>query len=276
METRRREQRIPWLTEGNVIVSDGSDERSLVLGALRGEAREREKLVQTYLPRIAGIAREYRGVRSVSREELMQAGVLGLLTALERYDTERENQFWTYARWWVRRSMQELVSSLNNAVVFSDRALRMLAQLKCAHRAHVQSCGSEPSHRDLAAVTGLKPAQVATLLGAAQSAHTLEDRSESERSWGRGSVEGLADPAGEDGFEHVRLRLASRALPAVLATLSPRERLIVRRRYGIDGATRSVRELAAELCVSPERVRQIEQKAMRKLRESCDATAVAA
>jgi RNA polymerase sigma factor (sigma-70 family) len=261
---------------GQTVVRTRADDRALVLAAREGGERAREEFVRAYLPRILGVATEYRGVRCVSREELMQAGVLGLLTALERYDSERETQFWTYGRWWVRRAMQELVSALNNPVVFSDRALRQLARVNAAHREHLQSRGSEPSAVDIAAITGLKPAQIATLVGAAQPAHALDGGTDAEHTRAGTSVETLADPAGEDGFEHATLRVASRGLPAVLATLDARERAIVSARYGINGDPRSRGELAAELCVSPERVRQIERAAMRKLRESCDATPVAA
>jgi RNA polymerase sigma factor (sigma-70 family) len=258
------------------MIFAGTDERAVVEAAQRGDGRERGELVRAYLPRIAGIARDYRGARAVSREELMQSGVLGLLCALERYDADRGTKFWTYAQWWVRRAMQELVSALNNPVVFSDRALRQLTRVNAARRDHVQSRGCEPSPADLAAITGLKPTQVAMLIGAAQQAQSLDDRSDPELTPARASIESLPDPAGEDPFEHATLRAASRVLPAVLATLDPRERVIVGGRYGIDGDPRSLRDLAAELSLSPERARQIEQVAMRKLRESCDGTAVAA
>jgi RNA polymerase sigma factor (sigma-70 family) len=259
-----------------MVAPGGGDDRALVAAALHGGERERDEFVRCYLPQIAGVARDYRGVRSVCREELMQAGVLGLLRALERYELERENSFWTYARWWVRQAMQELVSSLNNAVVFSDRALRQLARVNHARREHMQSRGCEPSTSDLAAITGLKPTQVTTLIGAAQPSQALDERADADRTRSRAFVESLPDPAGEDGFEHATLRVTSRALPLAFATLSPRECAIVRGRYGFDGRPRSIRELAAELCVSPERARQIEQAAMRKLRESCDPTGAAA
>jgi RNA polymerase sigma factor (sigma-70 family) len=248
-------------------------ERALVTAARSGCERDRRDLVNAFLPRIAGLARDYRGVQAVSREELMQAGVLGLLRALERYDPSRSNQFWTYARWWVRQAMQELVSSLKGAVVLSDRAQRQLASVNAARREHVQSRGCEPSTRDLAATTGLRAAQITMLIGAGQPAHALDERTDNQRGGGRPLAEALRDPAGGDAFEHATLRVAARALPAVLATLTPRELAIIRGRYGFDGEQRSLGELAAELRVSTERVRQIEQVAMRKLRESCDAAA---
>jgi RNA polymerase sigma factor (sigma-70 family) len=203
----------------------------------------------------------------------MQAGVLGLLRALERYDPTRSNQFWTYARWWVRQAMQELVSSQNCAVVLSDRAQRQLARINAARREHVESLGSEPSTRDLAATTGLRAGQIMMLVGAAQPAHALEERTDNQNGAGRALVEVLRDPAGGDAFEHATLRVAAGALPAVLATLTPRELAIIRGRYGFDGEQRSLGDLAVELRVTTERVRQIEHVAMRKLRESCDAAA---
>jgi RNA polymerase sigma factor (sigma-70 family) len=248
-------------------------ERALVAAARSGSDRDRRRLVDAFLPRIAGLARDYRGVRAVSREELMQAGVLGLFRALERYDSTRSNQFWTYARWWVRQAMQELVSSLNFAVVLSDRAQRQLASVNAARREHLQSRGREPSTHDLAATTGLRPAQITMLIGATQPPYALDERSDGHSGAAPALVEALRDPAGGDGYEHATLRVAARSLPAVLATLNPRELAIIRGRYGFDGEQRSLRDLAAELSVTTERVRQIEQAAMHKLRESCDAAA---
>jgi RNA polymerase primary sigma factor len=251
---------------------DGDDERAAVLAARRSGERGRTELIELFLPRIAIVAGNYAGVRAVSREELIQAGVLGLLSALERYDPERENQFWTYARWWVRRAMQELVSSLGNVVVFSDRAQRQLARVNAAHREHLQSRGREPSLGDLALVTGLTTAQVTSLIGAAQPAHALDERADMERPGVRFPAGLLRDAASEDDFEHATLRVAAKALPTALATLSARELAIIRARHGIEGEQRSLRDLAGGLRVSAERVRQIERDAMRKLRESCDPT----
>jgi RNA polymerase primary sigma factor len=251
------------------------DEQALVLAARAGCGRDREELIRRLLPRIAGVARDYGGVYSVTREELLQAGVLGLLRALQRYDPTRANTFWTYARWWVRQAMQELVSSLTHAVVLSDRAMRKLARVKAARRYHVQSRGREPSTSDLAALTGLDSAHVTMLIGAALPAIALDYGSAPGHRETPPLAASLPDAASEDPFEHATLRVAARALPAVLATLTSRELAIIRGRYGLDGAPREVNELAAELGVSRQRVRQIEQTALRKLQESCDAPAAA-
>src|SRR5581483_3642954 len=99
-------------------------EPALLARAQNGGPREREELVDAYLPMIASVARAYRRSTGIDRDELTQEGVVGLLRALERYEPERGVPFWGYAAWWVRQSMQQAVSELARPVVLSDRALR--------------------------------------------------------------------------------------------------------------------------------------------------------
>jgi RNA polymerase sigma factor (sigma-70 family) len=172
--------------------------------------------------------------------------------------------------------MQDLVSSLSNAVSLSDRALRHLARVNHARRAHVEVRRREPSVRDLACDTGLATDHVRQLVRAHGAPRGLDQLVGGDLGGGRTIGESLADPAGEDPYEDAALRAAAHALPAMLATLKPREQVIVRGRYGIDGDKQTLRELATELGLSPEGVRQAEQRAMRKLRETADPLSVRA
>jgi RNA polymerase sigma factor (sigma-70 family) len=124
-------------------------ERRLVEAAQAGDRRAREELVEAFLPLIAGVARVYRGSRTISRLELMQEGVVGLLRALERYDPALGVPFWGYAAWWVRQAMQQLIAELTRPLVLSDRALRQLSQLKRAHGEYLVEHGREPSGNEL-------------------------------------------------------------------------------------------------------------------------------
>ena len=141
----------------------------LVLRAQRGDRREREKLVNAYLPMIASVAHAYRRSTAVSREELIQEGVVGLLRALERYDPDRGVPFWGYAAWWVRQAMQQVVSELSGPIVLSDRALRQLARIKHAQRRFEQTSPGAATLRraaiDLgpAAFPGREPAVLGAL-----------------------------------------------------------------------------------------------------------------
>jgi RNA polymerase primary sigma factor len=245
-------------------------ERELLLAAQSHDAPRREEVVDTFLPLIGSVAHRYRGARAVNRTELMQEGVVGLLRALDRYDPSLETPFWAYASWWVRQAMQQLVSELTWPVALSDRALRQLARVKDAQRLFAQDHGREPSPAELAEETGLRREHVGYLLAAERTPRALEEPVAAGQSSGSVLGDLLADPVAEDPFERVPRRHAADRLPAVLATLTLRERTVLRGRYGLDGPELTLREIAGTLGVSAERVRQIEQGALTKLRSVCD------
>jgi RNA polymerase primary sigma factor len=244
-------------------------ERELVLAAQNGGADERDALIAAFLPLIASVARTYRNSAGIDRRELMQEGVVGLLRALERFDPAQGTPFWAYASWWVRQAMQQVVSELSGPVVLSDRALRQLARIKEAERRYVQTHGREPDAAELAAETGLEPEQVECLVAAQRSARALDEPAGRNGDSVTSLGELLADPRAEDAYERVPSRLAAAQLPRVLAELGERERKIIHGRFGLDGRERTLRELADDLGVSAERVRQIEAAALRKLHAAC-------
>jgi RNA polymerase sigma factor (sigma-70 family) len=236
-----------------------------VLAAKAHGPEERGELVDAFLPLIVSVARIYRG-SAVARAELMQAGVVGLLKALERYDPRRETPFWAYASWWVRQAMQQLVSELTRPVVLSDRAQRQLARVRDAHRDYVQTHTREPSPGDLAEQTGLSRHQVENLIAAERKPRALEEPVSGDEGVVGTFGDLLADPLAEDAYERVPRRLEMERLPRLMGALTDRERTIVRGRYGFDGPEQTLRELAGSLGVSAERVRQIEHEALGKLR----------
>ena len=127
------------------------------------------------MPLIATVARVYRGSPTITRVELIQEGVVGLLRALERYDSTLGVPFWGYATWWVRQAMQQLIAELTRPMVLSDRALRHLAQLKRAHGDYLQQHGREPTGNQLASDTGLTHAQVGELLALEQIPQSMNE-----------------------------------------------------------------------------------------------------
>jgi RNA polymerase primary sigma factor len=241
-------------------------EVAIVLAAQRRPGRDRDRLVQRYLPLIGSLARAYAGTANVGRAELMQEGVVGVLRALRRYDPEIGTSFWAYASWWVRQAMQQLVSEMARPIVLSDRALRQLARLKAAERDFGQAHGREPSSGELAEATGFSLAHVESLTLAARRPRALEERIGDADGTSLGDR--VSDPLAEDAFERVPLQIATRDLAGLLAALDDRERHVIRGRFGLDGEARTLRELADSLGVSAERVRQIEQGSLRKCREA--------
>ena len=246
------------------------DHFALVLAAKMDPGR-REELIEEFRPLIATVARPYCRHGSITRHELMQQGVVGLLEALERYDPSLGTPFWAYASWWVRQAMQQVTSELDGPIVLSDRARRARSRLAAARRAHLQEHRREPTRAELAAAAELDVGHVESLLAADRPARAIEERiGDGDDGLCFGDL--LADPRAEDEFEQVSRRAEANGLPALLALLSDRERLVVSRRFGLDGEARTLRDIAADLGVSAERVRQIEERALENLRTAWPAT----
>jgi RNA polymerase primary sigma factor len=248
-----------------------AEERRLVIAAKEGGEEGRAELVEAFTPLIASVAWAHRNAPSVGRQELMQEGVVGLLQALERFDPALGTPFWAYASWWVRHAMQEIVAQLTRPMVLSDRALRQLARVRRAERGHLQANGRTPSLPELAEATGIDQEQIESLACAEWRTRALQEPLSGREGVGGTFGDLLRDPAAEDGYERVPLRLLAAELSALIGGLSEREQTILCGRYGIGGPERTLRALGESLGVSAERVRQIEQLALGKLLEAVDA-----
>jgi RNA polymerase primary sigma factor len=242
-------------------------ERELVLAAQAGSEDARERLVRSFIPLIGSMARRYRNSEGIDRAELMQEGVVGLLRALERYDCA-SGPFWPYASWWVRQAMQRLVAELTRPVVLSDRALRQLARIKDAHREHLQREGMEPSSGELAARAGLTRRQVESLAAVDRVPRRLEEPIGRDDDRGGTFGDLLADPFAEDAYGRLEDEDEIHGLRQLRNRLCQRERAILAARFGLDGPEQTLRQIACRLGLSAERVRQIEERALEKLRDA--------
>ncbi len=237
----------------------------LVLAAQRDEPGARDQLVKAYMPLVGAVARNYRHARAVDRTELMQDGVVGLLRGLERFDASLGTPFWAYASWWVRQAMQKLVAELSGPVVLSDRALRQLACVRDARRALTTAHGREPSVAELAVGAGLTTDHVYSLVGAERPSRGLCEPVGDDS--GASYEDFVADPRAEDSYDDAVWHIEVEQVPALMACLDDRERLVVRARYGVGETPRTLRELSVVLGLSAERVRQIEQCALGRMRD---------
>jgi RNA polymerase sigma factor (sigma-70 family) len=249
-------------------VREVANERELVLTAQADAGPARTMLIEHYMPLIGSVARQYR-MAPVERSELLQEGVVGLLRALRRYDPDLGPHFWPYASWWVRQAMQQLISELARPAVMSDRALRMLARVKRQRAVFAQAHGRDPGTGELACESGLTRVQVEQLMAADRAPRGLDEPL--TRDGGAGLTVGdmIQDPLGEDAYERTPQTVALRELPGLLGTLDARQRAVVSARFGLGGPQRSLRDIGDSMSLSAERIRQIEDEALTKLRAGC-------
>jgi RNA polymerase sigma factor (sigma-70 family) len=243
-------------------------EKDLVIAAESGGASASRRLVDAYLPSIAGVARRFPTGAGVEREELLQEGVAGLLSAVRRYASERGTPFWSYASFWVRKAMQELVAELARPMALSDRAARGLAQLNVARREHVRAHGCEPTRAQLSRATGLAPAQVESLLAVERTPRAMEERLSGDPETTATVGDSIADPAAEMAYERVLDRIEMRRVRGMTERLDGRERAVVRAHYGLGHPPQTLDEIGTTLGLTAERARQIEAGALKKLRDA--------
>jgi RNA polymerase sigma factor (sigma-70 family) len=222
-----------------------------VVAVADGGRSERDRLVAVHMPAIRAIARRYRRHPRVEEAELVQAGVVGFLCAVDRFDPHAGTPLWAYAAWWVRGAMQQVVAELSGPCVLSDRALRQLAQLRLAHG-------------DAGALAAVPHADNEPLRAASQQARSLDEPVAAGAGETVGDV--LSDPRAEEPSERAERRDTVRRVRELLPTLASRERRVLAGRFPADDCPRTLGDLGDELGVSAERVRQIEQSALSKLR----------
>jgi RNA polymerase primary sigma factor len=227
--------------------------------------------VEAFTPLIASVARIYARTPAVERTELKQEGIAGLLEALRRYDPELETPFWAYASWWVRQAMQRFVAETSRPVVLSDRAIRQLARIRDARRQLSGPGRQDPGVEALASATALPRERVDSLVATERRGRSLDEPLGGEEDGAATYRDLLADPSSDEPYERVFAAVEHDLLRELTQTLGARERLIVYSHFGFGRPTRTLREIAETLDLSAERVRQIEERALAKLRVGLEA-----
>lgn len=241
------------------------EEQDLVVAAEGGDPDATRRLVETFLPAIGGLSRRFPPGLGVSRQELVQEGVAGLLFAARRYDPGLGTPFWAYASFWVRKAMQDLMAQLTGPVALSDRAARGLALVRTARGEHLRLHGAEPTAAELGRATGLTASQVESLLAAERAPRGMEEPARPDGETTATVGETIADPGAERAFERVLDAIEVRDLAD---RLDERSRAVVRAHYGLGQPARTLSEIGGMLGVTAERARQIEAAALSALREA--------
>jgi RNA polymerase primary sigma factor len=242
------------------------EERRLARAAQAGDRAARRTLIESNLRLVATIAKEFRGL-GVPAEDLFQEGAFGLTQAVERYDSRRETRFATYARWWIRRAIINALTEQARTIRVPQYLVARQIMLRRAATALNGRLRRTPTATELATETGMTVDEVSAIFSIAATTGSLNERIGFDDSGG--GVERLdlvADPRAPDPAIAAEIDDRHDAVAVALSHLPRREREVVVRRFGVDRLrTETLEEIAADFGLTRERVRQIQEHALRAL-----------
>ncbi|HET6545207.1 MAG TPA: sigma-70 family RNA polymerase sigma factor [Rhodanobacteraceae bacterium] len=249
---------------GLIPLLDAHDEWALAERIQLGDADARRRMIEANLRLVVTVARGYVG-RGVPLMDLIEEGNLGLIRAVEKFDPSRRLRFSTYAMWWIRQSVQHAVMHQGRTVRLPVHVLRELALVLRSERELTARLGRLPGLDDIARAVGKPARDVAELFRVGERISSLD--APFSDSDDRALIQQVA--LGDDGIAGAAPADASGGrLGDWLARLGERERLVVERRFGLNNAPlQSLAEIARELGITRERVRQIQEQALRRLRK---------
>jgi RNA polymerase primary sigma factor len=260
---RRRRHEVPALLlrgwrPHRVLRPD--EERELARLAAGGDTRARQALIEANLRLVVAMARRYQGL-GLPFSDLVQEGTVGLIQAVDRFDWRRGRRFSTYAAWWIRQAIRRALTNDSRTIRLPSRLVAKQLATRRAAATLEAGLGRAATVEEIATATGYDADAVAGAVEAPLAATSLNDTVGGEDG-GAQLVEFVADVTARDPEVEAEDAAAAAAVRDALRALRPREREIVESHFGLDHEPQTLEQIAGDLHLAPERVRQIEQHAL--------------
>ena len=249
---------------GKVPLLTPDEELDLAKRMSEGDEEAKRRMTEANLRLVVSIAKRYVG-RGMLFLDLIQEGNLGLIKAVEKFDYTKGYKFSTYATWWIRQAITRAIADQARTIRIPVHMVETINKTIRVSRQLLQELGHDPSAEEIAAEMDMPVEKVRDILKIAQEPVSLETPIGEEEDSHLGDF--IPDEDASEPSEAASFSLLREQLEEVLETLAPREKKVLELRFGIvDGRTRTLEEVGKEFNVTRERIRQIEAKALRKLR----------